>query len=282
MGDADLLVRAHDLNAAEQILQDFEFRPHEARHSQEWFRAHHHHIVPYISHDHALAVEIHHHVVSSDLPVSLPIDDLWRRSRSTKIREISCRILGPEDFLLHLSLHLAADAFMGKVRVLVDIARFIDQHESDLDWEALMVSAVAYRVPRYVYYSLLMARTMVGAKVPKVVLEQLRTHASSTPFMHRALTRLIRNALMIYDKDSHPWHLWILRNMTGDLLSDDGKIRKVLNIVQRTQTRYLQYSQRHASKEGDGSSTYSTIRYPFYLISKALGLQKSFEKRNGK
>src|SRR6266567_3088659 len=64
MVDLDLLVRATDLDRADDNLRRLGYVVDESYQSQEWYKERHHHLAPYMAPDRFLTVELHHHVVS--------------------------------------------------------------------------------------------------------------------------------------------------------------------------------------------------------------------------
>ena len=46
--------------------------------------------------------------------VGIPIEDFWERARPVQIESVPTLVFSHEDLLLHLALHLTADAFVGQ------------------------------------------------------------------------------------------------------------------------------------------------------------------------
>ena len=204
MADVDLLVHEEDLTKAEQLLVSLGFHANERNHSREWYRMHHHHLVPYVSRDRSLMIELHHRLIPLGAPIAISNDDLWERSRPVDITQESCRILSPEDFLIHLSLHLAVDSYIGKMRVLYDLAETIKHYQKEIDWDQLINIANGYRISKYLYYAFWLAKGTVRAGVPSPVLDILKFHFSGLPFEDQLVKAVIRKVVVIYEKNKHP------------------------------------------------------------------------------
>ena len=92
-----------------------------------------------------------------------------RRSRESML-SCSC----PEDFLLHLCVHLCRHRFNGGVVALCDIAATISFHGGRLDWTRFLRLADAARASVYAFVPLQLAVDLIQADVPAPVLGRLR------------------------------------------------------------------------------------------------------------
>ena len=72
-------------------------------------------------------LDVRHHIFGQtsvqEMPaaVGIPIEDFWARARPVQIASVPTLVFGHEDLLLHLAMHLTADAFVGCLRTLCDI-----------------------------------------------------------------------------------------------------------------------------------------------------------------
>jgi hypothetical protein len=178
MGDVDLLVPRHRRTAASQALQALGYVPDVSWRSATWYHARHHHLAPLRAPDGALDVELHHLIVERG-DARVPVDELWARARWQQIGGGSFRVLAAEDLLLHLCLHLVRDncVVQGQLRDLRDVAQLIRHEAAALDWTVVVERARAWEVAAYTYWALWLARDMVGAPVPAVVLDRLGDEA---------------------------------------------------------------------------------------------------------
>jgi len=282
MADVDLLVHEEDLTNAEQLLVSLGFHANEGNHPREWFRTHHHHLVPYVSSDGSLIIELHHRLIALEAPIAIPNNDLWERARFANISGVECRILSPEDLLMHLSLHMAVDAYFGKVRVLYDLRETIRHYQKEIDWDTFINIAKAYRISKYLYYAFWLAKVTVRAEVPTQVLSTLRSHFCGLPFEDHVVKGVIQKVIVLHEANKHPFYVWILRTACLDILSNQARIEKLQNIIHRSIQRYRNFSQKHAQKAGVSPGWYFMVGYPVYMIRKAVGLSTSLEKTQGK
>jgi hypothetical protein len=278
MGDVDLLVKQEHLGHAEHILQTRGFTPNEKYRSKEWYRQHHHHLVPYMSDDGVLEVELHHHIIPPNFPVRLPVEYLWASPRHVHIADVPCLTLSVEYLLIHLTLHAADDAYLGKLRVLYDIAETIQKHETELDWQRLLIIARTHEIQRYVYYTLWLAWDRIGAHVPPHVLQTLKGSIDHCSVQRRLVKGLLRRSIMIYDPNAQPWLIWFLRDTWADWLSREGRLRKLYSISKKLVLRYRDFSQRHEEMALAGVKGRASLVYSHYLLKKALGLKSTPSK----
>ena len=117
-------------------------------------------------------LDVRHHIFGQssmeEMPaaVRIPIEDFWARARPVQIASVPTLVFGHEDLLLHLAMHLTADAFVGRVRTLCDIGETCRRYGDAIDWNELIARACAYDLAKPLYYSLRLARELVGAGVP--------------------------------------------------------------------------------------------------------------------
>ncbi len=135
MADIDLLLHPDDLPQAFQVLQrlgygasrDFDLGREVRRHQ---------HIPPLIRPGKA-PVELHWHIASPGSPLQVDLGGLWERAQPVELTSYQAMILAPEDLLLHLSLHLLQDEFIGGLKRLYDIVALLSFYGPRLDWEQL-------------------------------------------------------------------------------------------------------------------------------------------------
>jgi hypothetical protein len=128
--------------------------------------------------------------------VGIPIEDFWARARTVQIASVPTLVFGHEDLLLHLAMHLIATAFAGRVRTLCDIGETNRRYGEAIDWSQLIERARAYDLAKPLYYSLRLARELVGAGVPSQALLNLRASFDQLPLEDRFIAAGARRALL--------------------------------------------------------------------------------------
>ncbi len=75
-----------------------------------------------------------------------------RARRPVQIASVPTLVFGHEDLLLHLTMHLKADAFVDRVRTLCDIGETCRRYGDAIDWNQLIARACAYDLAKPLYY----------------------------------------------------------------------------------------------------------------------------------
>lgn len=282
MRDVDLLVQEEDLTKAEEILVSLGFHANERIQTKEWYRLHHHHIVPYVSSDRSLVVEVHRQLTPFEAPIKIPIHDLWARSSPVQITGKRCLNLSPEDLLIHLSLHLAVDSYIGKMKGIYDLVETIKYYQKNIDWDRFLELARDYKISKYLYYAFWLAKSTLGVGMPNTKLEVLKSQFRILPYEDQAIKKMLRKGVVLYEPHQHPFYTWILSSGCLDILSNQTRIEKIRNILHRSFKRYRKFSYRGANKAGVSPTRFLMLSYPMYLLRKAMGLSGPFGATHSK
>ncbi len=121
----------------------------------------------------AVVVELHTDLLSNAFfrgHVQLDADGLWSRARPARLADTDALVLGPEDQLLHLCLHLAGHYFFApqSLRDLDLLCRRVP-----LDWPQFLRLAEAAHAAPLSYAALSAAATVLQTPVPAAVLPAL-------------------------------------------------------------------------------------------------------------
>ncbi len=180
MKDVDVLVRRRDLALAYRKLLQLGNIPREGQDLEaqvEMECARHHHLPP-VAMPNAGPVEVHWSITLPDAPVAIDMDGVWERASETHIAGTRALAMAPDDLLLHLSVHAALQhRFRMRLRHLCDISAALTHFRDLIDWDRLAKVANASGASRFVYCSLRVAESVLGA-----------------PVSPRGMARLARNA----------------------------------------------------------------------------------------
>jgi hypothetical protein len=172
MNDVDLLVRRSDLAAARTSLSEIGYTELKKPHVDPEFYAPSPHVNPLVNR-HGIPVELHWTLETG--PFAVDFDDVWERARTTTIAGVEILALSPEDLLLHLSLHIAFHhQFNQGLRPFADIARVVEHHRGEMDWNVLISRANGWRMRKHAYMTLRLAQELLDAAVPGHVLSELK------------------------------------------------------------------------------------------------------------
>ena len=180
MLDLDLLVPADRLGAANAALSTIGYRPQGEGPTSPSGRGGHHHEPALISDRGLVAVELHHHIATSEEGGLFDLSGFWQRARPSA-QAPGHLVPAPDDLLLHVALHFTRNRLggnaerggfaAGALSQLGDIAWTIDR--SPPDWDRLVTTARGARIDARVFLALFAARR-VGAAVPVATLNALR------------------------------------------------------------------------------------------------------------
>jgi hypothetical protein len=122
-------------------------------------------------------VEIHWTILMPTRPLRPDLEGLWNRARPATIAGTGALVLSPADLLLHLCAHAGGQdmgPFCLGLRPLCDISAVLQHYEGELDWKEVAARAREWQAARCVFLALLLAKTMLAARVPEEFLQSLR------------------------------------------------------------------------------------------------------------
>jgi hypothetical protein len=243
MADVDLLVEKKSLDKAGAIVERLGFLANESYRDKQWYKDHHHHLVPYVSPDGSMTIEIHWHIIERTALMDLPIDQLWACAQSVRIASVPCLALSVEHMLLHVALHLSGpNRFLGQLRSLCDVAELVRRFGHELNWKELLRTAALADANKPLYVVLCLVHDALGAAVPVEVSRQLKQDISLLPLEERLLTHIALNAAFIIDVEEHSLYEWVLLDLLNSLLIRRTRREAcwdvVSKIVLRTRTAF--------------------------------------------
>ena len=165
MADVDLLAKGEDIWKVDSVLTQLGYKSNAAtllskRHA-EWAQ--------HIEYENGTTcIEVHPARI-----YELPRLDPWENAFPAKIASIDALILGPEDMLLHLCLHLDRHRINERSTALIwwfDVARVLEHHQGELDWDYVMRVAEKHQARRAIYHLLHLVNRWFDGPVPANVL----------------------------------------------------------------------------------------------------------------
>ena len=210
--DLDLLVRPGDLPRAASLLSEEGYRassPPPAAHARDFLRVYC--SAEFCREGEPPHLDVHWAFVPRFFSLSLDAEGFRARSRPLRVGEAETRAFAPEDLLLILSVHASKD-FWERLVWVCDIAELIDGNAS-LDWEAVFDRARAAGARRALLVSLLLARDLLGARLPPRVSAEADSDRGARSVAARAAremsgerpkTRGIRRVLLLVETHERP------------------------------------------------------------------------------
>jgi putative nucleotidyltransferase-like protein len=218
MGDLDLLVPSHQAKHAWSLLQTMGWGTEEKTPSAR-FSNHHH--LPRLSREAGMfKLEIHDALLSDENPFRFSMECLWARSHQLRVQRQTIRVPHAIHQLWHASVHFAWSHRMawGSWRTFRDIGAII--RTRGIDWAEFVAFARHTRAATCCFWTLKLARRLVGAEVPDSVLRLLRP-----PYPEFVVRQLERHLLagLLPSRDGCPsielarflWELAIMPRWSG-------------------------------------------------------------------
>ena len=194
MNDVDVLVDPDQVEEAKRLmlLAGWERDPELP---DDRVYAMHHHLAPLIDTSGSRSrLEIHRTLLPPGHPFVLPMADLWAGMRPATIGGHPVLVLGPTHHALHIAIHFAWSHSMraGGWNAFRDLGTL--ERAGMIDWAELVRVAQCARAGSCCYWTLRLARTMTGLRVPSNVLAALEPTTDRT--LHPRLERHLVTALL--------------------------------------------------------------------------------------
>ncbi|HEY9427938.1 MAG TPA: nucleotidyltransferase family protein [Gemmatimonadaceae bacterium] len=174
MIDVDILVHEDEALRAREVLVGEGWVSTEMEEFESFYRRHHH--LPTLVDGRGLdmQLEVHTGLFFEGNPFDFPMADLWRRAVPVMVRGTRAYVPSRQDQLLHLCLHFAWSHMMstGAWRTFRDLRALMDA--GDPKWDEFVALARKSRGASCCYWTLRLARNLVGVPVPEDVLRALR------------------------------------------------------------------------------------------------------------
>jgi hypothetical protein len=173
MGDLDLLIPPRDARRAWSLLQTQGWTWPESQWGADRYTAHQH-LPPLLQDPGGARLEIHTDMLPEGHPFRMSPDTLWTQAQRLTRNGRVLTIPHPIHQLWHVCVHFAwsHEMFWGAWRALRDSAAII--HQGAFDWTEFVDLARDSRAATSCYWTLRLARHLVGAAVPVQVLAALR------------------------------------------------------------------------------------------------------------
>ncbi len=135
-------------------------------------------------------IDVHQEITSSirlKKIIKTNTEEVIKRARPVRIKDVNMLVMTPEDLLLHLTLR---HCFQRLIR-LCDIAEVIKAKKNQLNWQSLLQKAKENRLSIIMYYTLYYARQLLEAPVPEHVLKELTPHWYRKKILDSLLSRAV-------------------------------------------------------------------------------------------
>jgi hypothetical protein len=231
MLDLDVLARESDLPAVREALRclGYEQSP------RAQGIPHTHHEAPYVKRG-LLNIELHRSLLCQPDPFCIDPEGLWARA-APAAGTPGLLYLCQEDQLLHVCLHAGYHHQLNiGLYAFIDIAASV--RSQGLDWQRVIGRARQWKAERCLFLMLEMARTLVGAEVPREVLNELRPGDFADDIVRMALSAVYNKRSNGYEPNAFLSQIIIHLVMEGGWRSLPGQIRRRLLRRPEMRTRW--------------------------------------------
>ena len=162
MSDADIFVKAKDLNKSKKILIDLGYTEVDAEAS---------HHIKYIKSGYPM-IELHWHVMKRDGfsdELDLFEDDIWDRTIEVNVKGAKVLSLGYEDLALHLCMHMAAHLAASGfgVRQIADLVLLVEKKGHLIDWTLFINKAEEFGFKKFIIIMFKICNILFSMDIPK-------------------------------------------------------------------------------------------------------------------
>jgi hypothetical protein len=190
MGDLDLLVRKEDLSETGTILGRLGFAARDRR--PGFAQAFSYHLEYSTERHGGFPVDPHWTLAYPPFLGRLDMQRAWKRCVRGPVVGVETWLLGQEDLLLHLCLHIAHRGNSAPLLWFYELDRFVRQEQEAIDWERFLSVAHGARVELVLSHSMGKVRELFRTPIPQGLLNQL-TQASGGR-LEQKLQRLLLRA----------------------------------------------------------------------------------------
>jgi hypothetical protein len=194
MGDLDLLVHADDLAITQQILEGLGFRLPTGLLNPAYYRKTHFHIPYYHTSIPGVILEVHWGLQEDFGPLQPDLDEIWQGALRTRVAGVETLVMGLEDLLLYLCLHLDKHGYYNRYLLTrpdaeahilsgyganeliwyCDVWEVLQRHQEEVDWSRFVEKARRWGIEGAVYCSLHFLQRFFGSSRADGALAELR------------------------------------------------------------------------------------------------------------
>jgi hypothetical protein len=170
--DLDILVHKEDLDKTKELLVSKGYKPcFSYTRAQEVAHLESGHAYTFVRGDGQVHVDLHWRITQSQYFFAIDPESLWARSELVAVAGKSIRKPASEDLLLILCLHGAKHCWE-RLGWICDVAEIIAS-DRKIDLPSVLVRADRIRSRRVLLLGLLLARDLLGATLPKKIVERI-------------------------------------------------------------------------------------------------------------
>ena len=123
-----------------------------------------------------------HHDVTMNNILSIDWHRIWAEARKIQIGGYDVFVMTPEDMLLTTAINSCRKRFF-RLKSLCDLATIVETH-LDLDWEAVIRKAHAYKCNTILYTAFVVTQATLGCRLPDGIMTALKVNQLRGSLVH--------------------------------------------------------------------------------------------------
>lgn len=184
-GDIDLLIKKNQVKKAQQSLEQ----------TSRFYR---------FNRD---FIDIHWYIEQF---FDVDMKKVWGRTQKASIAGEKVLVLTPEALVVHLCVHASFHHLFqfDSLKTFFDIKEIIDYYNSQLIWEEVIDCAVEWGFKHSVFLTLELAEELVGAKVPRYVIKNLKPNEFNPQVKSWAIQQIFQDHDLKLSFSPYFWQFW--------------------------------------------------------------------------
>jgi len=193
--DIDILVREKDAVKSKNLLLSYGYRWPDNQPADEpssYLRSYTQYNYGLVSSYGGILIELHWKLTQKYFSVPFNCEDLWERLHRISVCGKMMPCASPEDLMLVLCVH-GAKHIWERLEWICDVAELLNSHQ-EMDWEWIKERAIQLRSERMVFLGLYLANDLLGAHLPSMALQFIKTDRKIESLASQVYRRLFFRA----------------------------------------------------------------------------------------
>jgi len=172
--DLDILLREQDVLEAKELLVSQGYRPvPNLTKNQEIVLLKYLLEHTFIHNEDRIVIDVHWRIAPKYFMFPIDYEKLWERLKPISLLGREVMTFSPEDLLLILCIHGIRNSWE-YLYLICDIAKLIHVYQ-EMDWNWVLSKSKRFGNKRFLFLGLYLANDILGSKIPKKILQKVKT-----------------------------------------------------------------------------------------------------------